>query len=134
MNFFEAIKSGFKNYVNFSGRAQRSAYWYWILFFYIALFTPIFIDLALSAGSSEPTGISAVAFVVVLVCFLPNLAIGVRRLHDMDNSGWWILLTLLGGLGQIILFIWFCIKGTEGPNRFGPDPLASGSDIAKTFT
>ncbi len=55
--------------------------------------------------------------------FLPSLAVSVRRLHDRDYSGWWILLAFTG-IGYILLIIWYCMRGTAGPNRFGPDPLA----------
>jgi len=60
-----------------------------------------------------------------LATLLPTIAIGVRRLHDIDRTGWWwlIVLTLIGA---ILLFIWACMKGTTGPNRYGSDPLAGG--------
>jgi uncharacterized membrane protein YhaH (DUF805 family) len=58
-----------------------------------------------------------------LATFLPSLAVGIRRLHDRDQTGWWILLGLIAVIGWIILIVWFCMRGTVGPNRFGPDPL-----------
>jgi len=58
-----------------------------------------------------------------LATFLPSLAVGIRRLHDRDQTGWWILLGLIPVIGWIILIVWFCMRGTVGPNRFGPDPL-----------
>jgi uncharacterized membrane protein YhaH (DUF805 family) len=60
-----------------------------------------------------------------LALLLPNLAVAVRRLHDTDRSGWWLLIALLPLIGLIVLIVFFCIRGTPGPNRFGPDPLAS---------
>jgi uncharacterized membrane protein YhaH (DUF805 family) len=51
------------------------------------------------------------------------LAVSARRLHDLDRTAWWLLL-LLTGIGIILLIIWYCMRGTSGPNRFGPDPLA----------
>jgi uncharacterized membrane protein YhaH (DUF805 family) len=62
---------------------------------------------------------------VSLIFFLPGLAVSVRRLHDLDRSGWWLLLVLTV-IGVILLIIWDFIKGTAGPNRFGPDPLGGG--------
>jgi uncharacterized membrane protein YhaH (DUF805 family) len=59
-----------------------------------------------------------------LAVFLPSLALAVRRLHDLDRTGWWLLLALIPLIGEIILLIWFCTRGTVGPNRFGPDRLA----------
>ena len=56
---------------------------------------------------------------------LPSIAVSVRRLHDIDRTGWWMLIAFTG-VGLILLLIWDCIKGTRGANRFGPDPLPLG--------
>ena len=121
MNFGEAIQSGFQNYVNFSGRSQRSAYWYWVLFAVLAGVAGAIVDGILFGY--KPEGINAVQAIVGLALLLPGIAVAVRRLHDLDRTGWWFLLVLTG-IGAILLIVWFCWKGTEGPNRFGPDPLA----------
>ncbi len=115
MGFVDAIKSGFNNYVGFSGRACRSEYWFWLLFWVLAAIVATVIDAAL--------GLGFVSALVALGLFLPSLAVAIRRLHDLDKSGWWILLSLIPLIGAIILIVWFCTKGTTGPNRFGPDPL-----------
>jgi uncharacterized membrane protein YhaH (DUF805 family) len=60
-----------------------------------------------------------------LAVLLPGIAVAIRRLHDLDRSGWWFLLSLIPIVGWIILIIWYCTRGTEGPNRFGPAPLAA---------
>jgi uncharacterized membrane protein YhaH (DUF805 family) len=65
-----------------------------------------------------------------LATILPTLSVSVRRLRDLDRSGWWILLDLFPLVGWIILLIWFCMKGTDGPNRFGADRLASLGQIS----
>ena len=57
-----------------------------------------------------------------LALFLPGIAVSIRRLHDLDRTGWWLLL-ILTIIGGIVLLAWFCMRGTVGPNRFGPDPL-----------
>ncbi len=116
MGFGQAISAGFSNYVNFSGRACRSEYWWWILFIIIADIVAAIIDQAI--GMQLVTGLFG------LVTIIPNIAIAIRRLHDLDRTGWWILLGFIPLIGWLILFIWFCLKGTDGPNRFGPDPLA----------
>jgi uncharacterized membrane protein YhaH (DUF805 family) len=115
MGFGQAISSGFSNYVNFSGRAIRSEYWYWILFIIIADIVAGIIDYAI--------GIQVVTSLFGLATLLPNLAVAIRRLHDLDRTGWWIFIGLIPLVGWIILLIWYCTKGTDGPNRFGPDPL-----------
>ena len=63
------------------------------------------------------------ARIAALALFLPGLAVSIRRLHDRDKSGWWVLLAFIPLIGAIILLIWFIMRGTQGPNRFGPDPL-----------
>jgi uncharacterized membrane protein YhaH (DUF805 family) len=116
MNFVEAIKSGFSNYVGFSGRAQRSAYWFWTLFNCIVMVVTSVIDAVVLSGAPVTYSIAALALI------LPSLAVSVRRLHDLDRTGWWLLLALTG-IGGIVLLVWFCMRGTIGANRFGPDPL-----------
>jgi uncharacterized membrane protein YhaH (DUF805 family) len=63
-----------------------------------------------------------------LFTLIPNLAVGIRRLHDTDKSGWMLLLGLIPLVGPIILLVFYCIEGTRGPNRFGPDPKGAGHE------
>jgi len=121
MNFTQAISSGFNNYVNFTGRAARSEFWYWTLFAILASIAGELIDLALFSSSSTFTPVQTL---VNLALFLPGLAVSVRRLHDLDRTGWWLLL-IFTVIGIIVLLVWDCMRGTVGPNRFGPDPLAA---------
>jgi uncharacterized membrane protein YhaH (DUF805 family) len=116
MGFGQAISSGFSNYVNFSDRACRSEYWFWILFVIIGDIVTLGIDAAI--------GVQVTSALFGLAVLIPGIAIAVRRLHDLDRTSWWILLWFIPIVGWIILLIWFCTRGTEGPNRFGPDPLS----------
>jgi len=139
MNFAQAIRSGFSNYVNFSGRAARSEYWYWALFVSIVGVVAFLIDLAIFNHRHSPLDNAW-----RLVTFLPGLALTVRRLHDTDRTGWWLpvigvvvlllALTLavmgISMLPEIVVLIgflvpiyWFCQPGTSGANSYGPDPL-----------
>ena len=120
MNFAQAITAGFRNYVNFTGRASRSEFWFWVLFAILVSIAATLIDVMLFSDS-EMSPLSTLAGLALL---LPNLSVSVRRLHDLDRSGWWVLLGLIPIVGLIIIIIWNCSKGTPGPNRFGPDPLA----------
>jgi uncharacterized membrane protein YhaH (DUF805 family) len=117
MDFVNAITSGFRHYVTFSGRASRSEFWYWTLFAVLVTSAAQIADNALfdDPGLFGP--------LVSLALFLPGLAVGIRRLHDIDRTGWWWLIALTI-IGLILLIIWACVKGTSGPNRYGPDPLA----------
>ncbi|MFZ5835632.1 MAG: DUF805 domain-containing protein [Pseudomonadota bacterium] len=127
MNFSQAVKSGFKNYATFSGRAARSEYWYWFLFYTIGTWSVLLLQL-LIAGPSN-TGSTGQAFVIVqlmfiLATFIPGIAVTFRRLHDLDRSAWWLLIMLIPLLGPLVLLYWMCVRGTAGSNRFGDDPLA----------
>jgi len=117
MNFSEAIKSGFSKYATFTGRAARSEYWYWTLFTVIANMVAGIFDAVLG-------GIGMVGLIVSLALLLPGIAVSVRRLHDCNSTGWWVLIVFTV-IGIFILIFWFCQKGTTGPNRFGSDPLAA---------
>jgi uncharacterized membrane protein YhaH (DUF805 family) len=119
MTFGQAISSGFQNYVNFSGRASRSAYWYWTLFAVLMSIASKLLDVMLFPGFDT----SPINSLVGLALFLPGLSIAVRRLHDLDRTGWWLLI-ILTLIGILVLLIWLCMRGTMGANRFGPDPLA----------
>ena len=121
MDFGDAIKSCFRNYVTFRGRAPRSEFWYWTLFAVLATLAGQIADTTIV----EETGHGLFAPLLSLGLFLPGWAVGIRRLHDIDRSGWWMLIAFTI-VGLILLFIWACIKGTSGANRFGPDPLGGG--------
>jgi uncharacterized membrane protein YhaH (DUF805 family) len=118
MTFQQAVKSCFSKYVTFSGRATRSEYWYWVLFATLGSIVALIIDTAVLGF--DPSGATPITSIFDLVIALPGIAVGARRMHDMDRTAWWLLLTLTG-IGAIVLLIWFCFRGTEGPNRFGPD-------------
>src|SRR4051794_32779705 len=113
MTFVEAIKDGFGKYVTFSGRSSRSAYWYWVLFALIVSVVATIIDLAI--------GSRIVSLIASLALLLPGLAVGIRRLHDIGRSGWWILIALVPFVGFIVLIVFYC-QPSEGPNRFGERP------------
>ena len=115
MGFTEAISSGFRKYVDFRSRSRRSEYWYWTLFALLGGFVLAIVD-ELTTGYLLGTVFS-------LATFLPGLAVAVRRLHDIDKSGWWILLGFVVIIGWIILFIWYVREGTRGDNRFGTEPV-----------
>jgi uncharacterized membrane protein YhaH (DUF805 family) len=125
MNFVEAIKSGFHNYVKFSGRAARSEYWYWTLFSILVAIASTLLDFALFPRL-EMSPINTIAELALL---LPSWGVSIRRLHDLDRTGWWLLIVFTV-IGIILLIVWFCMRGTGGPNRFGPDPLGGAASAS----
>lgn len=118
MNMIEAVKACFSKYVTFSGRARRAEYWWFVLFTTLVSIVLTIIDLGVMG--SEMGLLSNLWSLAVL---LPSLAAGSRRLHDTDRSAWWLLIALIPLIGIIVLIVFFAQKGTDGGNRFGPDPL-----------
>ncbi len=122
MSFTEAVKSGFDNYVNFDGRASRSAYWYWVLFAILASIVGNILDAAIGA--------SIFSILIGLALFLPGLAVAVRRLHDTGRSGWWILIGLIPIIGFIVLIVFLVQDSDAGDNEYGPLPPDKGGSAA----
>jgi len=125
MGFGEAIKVCFGKYAEFKGRARRPEYWWWILFYYLVLIGLSILDAVITAAG----GPGVLSLLAILALFLPTLAAGVRRLHDTDRSGWTLLLGLIPLIGSIILIVFLCQRGTDGPNRFGSDDLAVAAEF-----
>lgn len=123
MGFFDAIKSGFSNYVNFQGRARRSEYWFWVLFTILGGFVLGFIDGLMGA---EVFGLLGGLF--LLATFIPSLAVAIRRLHDIGKSGWWLLISLIPLVGTIVLIIFYVSDSQPGSNKYGANP--KGIDTA----
>jgi uncharacterized membrane protein YhaH (DUF805 family) len=120
MTLSEAVNLSWARYASFGGRARRSEYWYFTLFHSLAVF------LAGVVSYLVWLAIPALAIIlysiVVFGTLLPHVAVSVRRLHDVNQTGWWYLLGCVPLVGTIVLLIWFCTDGTRGPNRFGADP------------
>lgn len=117
MTFTDAIKTCFNKYANFSGRATRSEYWWFQLFFIL-----VYMALAiLSSAISEMFAILALVFALGML--IPATAAGVRRLHDTDKSGWWLLLGIVPLIGLLLIYF-LAIEGTPGDNRFGEKPAS----------
>ena len=121
MDFVSAVKAGLGKYATFSGRARRSEYWWFILFYEVVLGLALVIDFTIL--DSMPV----LNVVVSLGLLLPSLGVSIRRLHDIDRSGWWFFVSLVPVVGIIILIVWLCKKGADGANRFGDDPLSSAA-------
>lgn len=172
-----------RRYVDFRGRSRRKEFWMFVLFTMIVSVILSILDSMLGLGGSAGsfTNRSANGFAAgagtsggvlsglfSLAIIVPSIAVSVRRLHDIDRTGWWLaivygllivgvgvlagaawiatnqgtvtggallapVLVGLGGIGMIVLFVWACLDGTRGPNRFGPDPKSAMPDLAETF-
>ena len=110
-----------KQYAVFKGRARRKEYWFFILFNLIASVVLTVIDFM--TGFLDPElGIGLLSGLYSLAVLIPSLAVTVRRLHDTDRSGWWLLLGLVPLLGAIVLLVFMLLDGTPGDNRHGASP------------
>jgi uncharacterized membrane protein YhaH (DUF805 family) len=121
-----------KRYFDFSGRSRRKEFWLFWLFWIIGFFVIMYLDSALGLGGTSSgyaeggsVGFQMTGGILTWVYFaatiIPYFAVAIRRMHDQDKSGWFILIPIYG-------FILLFIEGTRGPNRFGPDPKAAGTD------
>jgi uncharacterized membrane protein YhaH (DUF805 family) len=122
MSFGQAIASGFSNYANFSGRASWPEFWFWVLFAALGAIVTNIIDAAIFVYHPGVSPLnSPLSNIFTIIALLPSLAVATRRLHDVERTGWWMLL-LFTGVGIFVLIYWLYQDGTSGPNRFGPDP------------
>jgi uncharacterized membrane protein YhaH (DUF805 family) len=118
--FVEALKK----YAVFSGRSRRKEYWYFVLFV-------VFISIVLSTIDGlfgtyhRESGAGLLSTMFSLAVLIPSIAVSVRRLHDIDRTGWWVLISLVPLVGWIVLLVFHVQDGTPGPNRFGPDPKST---------
>lgn len=126
VGFGAAVALCFHKYAVFHGRARRPEYWWWFLFQVLVSIVASILDHALFT-----TGVFSVfSALTTLILFLPTLAVVVRRLHDIDRPGWWILIWVIPIGGMIFFVIMTCTRGTDGPNRFGLEFAGSSQAAA----
>ncbi len=111
-----------KKYALFTGRARRTEYWMFVLFNFIIAFV-----LGIIEGVLEIPGI--LSGIYMLAVLLPSIGVSIRRLHDTDRSGWWLLIGLVPLIGSIVLLVFMVMDSTPGENRFGANPK-EGAQIA----
>jgi uncharacterized membrane protein YhaH (DUF805 family) len=110
-----------KKYAVFSGRARRKEYWMFFLFNLIIGIILLAID-KMTGSINETTGMGILETIYSLAVLIPAIAVAVRRLHDTDRSGWWLLIALIPLIGAIILLVFMVQDGKPGQNRYGPNP------------
>jgi uncharacterized membrane protein YhaH (DUF805 family) len=125
MNMFNYYVAFMKKYVDFQGRARRSEYWYFYLVVFLASILGAILDNALGLTSAQGSG--PIGAIISLAHIVPNIAAGVRRMHDINKSGWWLLVPIYN------IFL-LARNGEVGTNRFGPDPKTTIADVAGTFS
>ena len=120
MNWFV---TALKRYAQFSGRAGRPEYWYFVLIYTLASVFLSFVDGIMGTHSSK-TGGGLLSLIFALALLIPGLAVSVRRLHDIDKSGWWTLIGLIPLIGLVVWLIFACRRSDASSNRFGSEPAA----------
>jgi len=113
-----------RKYAVFSGRSRRKEYWFFVLFVVIISIVLSIID-ALIGAYDGSSGVGLLSGIFSLAVLIPGIAVSVRRLHDTDRSGWWILLGLIPIIGHIILIVFYVQDSTPGTNRYGPNPKST---------
>lgn len=117
MSFMDAVTSCFNKYATFSGRAQRSEFWWFYLFSVVAQWALMILGGMVSVFAGLLLGWGA-----ALVLLLPSLAVSCRRMHDIGKGGGWIFILLVPIIGVIWWIVLCCQNSEQGPNRFGPEP------------
>ncbi len=124
VSFAGAISLGFQRYFDFSGRSSRSEFWWWGLFVFISSVVLTFADIGIGTHHEETqTGLLTTVF--RLGSLIPGIAVGVRRLHDINKTGWWVLFAVLFFwlllIPVLLLLYWATRPGDQGDNKYGPE-------------
>ena len=116
-SFEESVRIGLSKYATFSGRATRSEYWFFTLFYFLVVLASFWVSILFDSEF-----IAFIALAIWLALFLPTLSALVRRLHDTGKSGWWYWLSLVP-FGGIFVLVFLCQKSELSANQYGPAPL-----------
>ncbi len=108
------------NYANFNGRARRSEYWYFALANFIICLLLSIIDMIIFGED----GINRLSGLYSILVIIPSIAVSIRRMHDINKSGWWILINLIPFIGWIWFIVLACTEGDKASNQYGSDPKA----------
>ena len=127
MTFLGAIKNAFIKCFDFKSRSSRSEFWYFYLFTTILGFLGLQIDrffnleiLGLQLSNINEVAILGPTYIFLyFLFFIPSLSLYIRRLHDIDRSGWWLLIAIIPFIGIITLIFFWCLKGSQNRNTYG---------------
>ena len=117
----------FRRFAEFSGRSRRKEYWMFVLFVLVAAIAIGIIEQMLGLAGMVGGVYGPLTLLFFLVILIPGIAVQVRRFHDQNRTGWLVLLGLIPLLGGIVVLVFMLLEGTEGPNKYGPDPKAPGN-------
>lgn len=103
-----------ENYANFSGRARRAEYWWFVLANIV-----VYIVLSVIIGGVSDALGGLLSLLYYLAVLIPSIAVGIRRLHDLGKSGWYLLIALIPVVGAIVLLVWAATDSQRGSNQYG---------------
>lgn len=120
-----------KRYADFQGRSRRKEYWMFLLGVLIVAFILGAIEGVVGLNGMVGGIYGPLTLLFLLAVIVPGIAVQVRRFHDQDKSGWFVLLGLIPFVGGLVVLVFMLLEGTKGPNRFGPDPkdMSGGAEV-----
>jgi len=129
------VFTAYQRYFDFQARASRSEFWLFMLWNLLLGIAAVIVDMTVfGTNPTAPFGVYGPAYLLMGGAnFIPNLSVQVRRLHDTDRSGWWMLIALIPLVGAITLLVFNCLPGTDGSNRFGSRWEKDAEDLEATF-
>ena len=130
VGFVESLLLFFKNYLNFSGRSGPSAYWWYLL--WSLIFTILFAQIDSLALDISAEDLFSLSSAFALITLIPSISLSFRRLHDIDKSGWWLLISLTI-IGIPVLIYWAIKAGDRQENSYGAD-MEAGRETSKEPT
>jgi uncharacterized membrane protein YhaH (DUF805 family) len=122
MSFAQSISYNLKNLTNFSGRAGRSEFWWWVLFLWVLSIVINLLTGGANFGATDRGILYWIGLLIGVILWLATLAVAVRRLHDTGRSGWWVLLWFICCIGAIILIVFWAQQSQSSDNQYGPPP------------
>ena len=130
------VQRCFQQYVGFTGRARRSEYWCFVLFNFLVYVLLLTLGTIMVIRDNTIAGgvLYAIFYLYSLAVFLPNLAVSVRRMHDIGKGGGWIFISLVPLVGVIWYLVLLCMAGEAGENRFGKDPKRTEEEEQEEYT
>jgi uncharacterized membrane protein YhaH (DUF805 family) len=129
VGFGEAVSRGFRKYFAFSGRATHAEYWWWVLFAVLVRVILRVVDSMTGGydGYIGPIEVALIGGFFIWATLIPSLSLGARRLHDINRTGWWLLLIFAVLIGWIVLTMWAIGREDRGPNKYGTAPRSATS-------
>ena len=121
ITFMEAVKACFNKYADFNGRSPRAEYWYF------ALFNVVICLVLYCLAAYVANFFIYIYYIYALAVLVPGIAVGIRRMHDIGRSGWWILISLVPLIGSIWFIVLAALPSQLGPNKYGPNPYGQNS-------